>query len=355
MEITRRTTTQDVSWFIDLHKNNQLDLDPTYQRRSVWSPKDRRFFLDTIFRGFPSPAIFLNKKINEVGKTVYAVVDGKQRLETIIKFIDNQISIARDYGDTRLDGKKWRNIKSDQDLAMIFWNYVIPVEFINVIEGTNYVNEVFDRMNRNSLRLVDQELRHAKWDGWFITFVEKESEEPAWQTLEIVTTARAKRMRDVQFLSELLIVILKNSIGGFDQNEINKFYADYDNPDEIDTSFDELATKARFVDARSYLVEMEKANSAVTKYAKDFKDFYSLWAIVAMNRDRLPQANVFAQSYTSFMEVVNKFKTPEFLDDANKESFPMQYRYYLNSVGASTEPPQRQERHDALNSIIAEN
>jgi hypothetical protein len=45
----RRPTTQDISWFLDLYKNGQLDLDPPYQRRSVWSRKHRRFFLDTIF------------------------------------------------------------------------------------------------------------------------------------------------------------------------------------------------------------------------------------------------------------------------------------------------------------------
>ena len=79
----RRVTTQDISWFLDLFNQNQLNLDPAYQRRSVWNPKDRRFFLDTIFRGYPSPSIFLHKEIDESGRTIYAVVDGEQRLETI--------------------------------------------------------------------------------------------------------------------------------------------------------------------------------------------------------------------------------------------------------------------------------
>jgi hypothetical protein len=76
----RRPTTQDISWLIDLHRHNQLDLDPPYQRRSVWTRKDRQFFLDTIFRNYPSPAIFLHKTINDAGKTTYHVVDGQQHL-----------------------------------------------------------------------------------------------------------------------------------------------------------------------------------------------------------------------------------------------------------------------------------
>ena len=80
MAVEQRLTAQDISWFLDLDNRGQLDLDPPYQRRSVWSPKDRRFFLDTIFRGYPSPSIFLHKEIID-GKTIYYVVDGKQRLK----------------------------------------------------------------------------------------------------------------------------------------------------------------------------------------------------------------------------------------------------------------------------------
>jgi len=207
MSVERRVTTQDISWFLDLHANNQLDLDPTYQRRSVWSPRDRRYFLDTIFRGYPSPSIFLHKQVDE-GKTMYSVVDGKQRLETILKFANNEIAIDKGYGDTRLANKKWKVIQQNNDLARAFYDYVLPVEFTNIIEDTTVVNEIFDRLNRNSRKLVEQELRHAKYDGWFITFVETESEDIDWNELGVVTTTRAKRMSDVQFLSELLIVQL---------------------------------------------------------------------------------------------------------------------------------------------------
>jgi hypothetical protein len=43
----RRSTSQDVSWFLDLRRHNQLEMDPPYQRKSVWNAKDRRFFLSS--------------------------------------------------------------------------------------------------------------------------------------------------------------------------------------------------------------------------------------------------------------------------------------------------------------------
>ncbi len=108
--MNRRSTTQDITWLLDLNRNGQLDLDPPYQRKSVWTGKDRQFFLDTIFRDYPSPAIFLHKTMEANGSSTYHVVDGKQRLETILRFINNKIRIAKDFGDIRLDGKNWKQL-----------------------------------------------------------------------------------------------------------------------------------------------------------------------------------------------------------------------------------------------------
>lgn len=350
--IDRRPSTQDISWFLDLHRIGQLDLNPSYQRRSVWSPSDRRYFLDTIFRGYPSPAIYLHKETKPDGKTIYAVVDGKQRLETIIKFADNKISVGTDFGDSRLEGKRWKKISKEPDIARAFWDYVMPVEFISVGDGATLLNEVFDRLNRNSRKLVEQELRHARYDGWFIDFVESESENPDWADLGVVTTARAKRMRDVQFLSELLIVLLKNDIGGFDQNEIDEFYAFYEEPTETISTFDEEDLKRRWTQVKRYLLALEKEASVVTTYAKDFINLYTLWALVVLNADRLPTATIFAEKYSKFMADVIKFKNQNYLAKVMKQEetpeFPQSLKYYQNSIGASTEAPQRQERQEAL-------
>lgn len=357
MAVGRRVTTQDLSWFLDLHLNDQIDLEPPYQRRSVWSLKDRRFFLDTIFRGYPSPSIFLHKQVVE-GKTIYAVVDGKQRLETILRFADNKIALAKDFGDKRVDGKKWNEIRKDQELAHTFWDYVLPVEFTDIIDDIGLVNEVFDRLNRNSRRLVEQELRHAKFDGWFITFAERESESPDWKDLGIATTARAKRMRDVQFLSELLIILLRGEIGGFDQEEIARYCAEFEDLEDLEIPFDEEHMKLQFATAKKYLLDLERDASVVNKYARDFTNFYSLWAIVALHTDRLPSASEFAMKYSEFMEEVLKYKNEEYLtkviDGDEKPSFSQSPKYFQNSTGASTELPQRQERDRALFSVIFE-
>ena len=65
--MARSITQQDVSWFLDLKEKDQLDLDPPYQRRSVWTLKDKRFFIDTILNDYPAPPVFLHKTLDDNG------------------------------------------------------------------------------------------------------------------------------------------------------------------------------------------------------------------------------------------------------------------------------------------------
>lgn len=359
MNLQRRVSYQDISWFMDLNGNRQLELDPPFQRRSIWSPRDRRFFLDSIFRGFPSPTIFLHKTIGDDGRAKYAVVDGKQRLETIIQFVDDDIALDKEYGDIRLSGKKWSDVQLTLELRDAFVNYLIPVEMVNIEEGPTYVNEMFDRLNRNTKKLVGQELRHAKYDGWFVSFVEKEAEEePDWERLSIVTTSRSKRMADVQFLSELLIVVFKQDVSGFDQEEIDSFYANFEIPEEsrLEVKCTQDEAIKTFGKTRKLLVEAEEEHSVVSTYAKAFKDFYSLWSIVATNPKDVKNASVFAPKYLDFMKKVEEIASRDDLGSISEEKLDvgsiLPFNYHQNNIGASTDYRQRASRHKSLSEYI---
>jgi hypothetical protein len=218
----RIVSPQDITWFLDLHERGRLDLDPPYQRRSVWSLKDRRFFLNTIFGNLPSPAIFLHRTMQD-GRPTYHVVDGKQRLETVIRFSGGEFALGDEFKDRRLDRRKFSEL--DENLKHQFWNYQFVVEQLTSSEH-NYVREIFDRVNRNTKRLTNQEVRHARFDGWFATRVDTEIEADTgvWRQFGVVTPARARRMSDAQFVAELFILIIGGQIIGFDQDIIDTYY-----------------------------------------------------------------------------------------------------------------------------------
>jgi len=336
--VERRLTTQDISWFLDLHRNSQLNLEPPYQRRSVWTRKDRLFFLDTVFKGYPCPAIFLHKEIDGVnGKATYHVVDGKQRLETIVLFAESRLSMSKDHGDDELKGKKFKDLSTDYKKR--FWNFVVGVDQLDIVEES-IVDEVFDRLNRNSRKLERQELRHAKYDGWFITFAEDQSEHQSWKNIGITTTARAKRMKDVQFISELMVALIENGCQGFSQDALDEYSAKYDLPEEDTPDFVIEDFVEEFNRLRDYLVSCNEVNNCVEKYARNFMHFYSLWCLSIELSDKI-EASTFATKYEEFMQSYQAEGSEA------EESTPLG-QYKLNSVGANTDLPQRLARHEAI-------
>ncbi len=62
----------------------QLDLNPTYQRDFVWSNADSQMLIESILRGIPLPSIILARGS---GKQSFQIVDGKQRLTAILRFM----------------------------------------------------------------------------------------------------------------------------------------------------------------------------------------------------------------------------------------------------------------------------
>lgn len=341
---------QDISWFLDAHGNGQLNLDPPYQRKSVWTPKDRRYFLDTIFQNFPSPAIFLHKEIKD-GKTIYNVVDGKQRLETILKFAAGEIALAKDFGDARLAGKKWVQIPDES--RRVFWNYVLPVEQIDFTDPTT-LTEAFNRLNRNARKLERQEIRHSQYDGWLMNFVETEADEPVWKELGIITTARVRRMTDHQFLSELILVVLEEKIHGFDQDHLDEKYAGYNDLEEAGLLTEEETLRTRFAEARDFILQIERCNKAVTTYGTTVTAFYTLWAWAVLRRTPNHVAADVATVYAAFMsEVSRASKDHGITEVAAPFALVDVASYAANSRGASTDLGPRQARLDILATVLA--
>ena len=347
MSLNRKVNNQDITYFLDLRRNGQLDLDPPFQRRSVWTGKDRRYFLDTIFRGYPSPSIYLSKEVKDDGAAVFSVVDGKQRLETIILFSEDKL-VLRDYGDASVEGKPWSEIRKSRELARRFLDYVLPVEQLTVGDD---LNEVFDRLNRNNKNLNRQELRHAKYDGWFLDFVESEAKNPVWKKLGVVTTARARRMLDVQFLSELLIVVATHDIHGFDQDTLDDFAARYQEPtDSSDVGQSTADIAAEFHEVKNRLDHMVTDAPGVTDYVRKSVHLYSLWAFVCLHCTQ-PFPADFTVRYLEFMRLTEEVqRRTEFNPEDEDVAIPA-WEYGLNSIGATTELPQRRARH--LNLVAA--
>jgi hypothetical protein len=156
-------------------------------------------------------------------------------------------------------------------------------------------------LNRNSRKLDRQELRHARYEGWFISLAETECAQLIWKTFGVVTNARAKRMKDSQFLSELLLVLIEKRQAGFDQDHLDDSYAKYDDPDEEDVELDTDDVAARLETAKAYLMEMNNENQCVRAAGAQVGAFYTLWSLIILHGDKLPPAKDLAPKYAAFV------------------------------------------------------
>ena len=76
----------------ELHKlkrKGRLNLQPAFQRKSIWNDEARAGLIDSIYRGYPVPEIFLwdsgGSKVES-----FEAIDGQQRLLAMLDFLDRK-------------------------------------------------------------------------------------------------------------------------------------------------------------------------------------------------------------------------------------------------------------------------
>lgn len=245
--LTRSSNSINIASFWENFQLKKYNFDPSYQRRGdVWTESKKRFLIDTILKNFPMPPIFLHQKIkDEDGSTEYEIIDGKQRLQSIIDFIKGEIAIPDNFsedgfGDDSLDGQYFKDLTGEKgnEYKKLFWRYSLSIEYIDS-DDDEVINNIFDRLNRNGEPLNPQELRKAKYSksNFYKLAVEKASSN-YWH--EHLSSLEINRYDDVEFVSELLFVILEDGINDASMKDrLDQLYADYctdNNKDFTNTS-----------------------------------------------------------------------------------------------------------------------
>jgi hypothetical protein len=288
----RRPNTQTVQWFLEQDANGQLDLNPPYQRRSAWSDDYRRFFVDSILRGYPAPAIYVDVDTRVGSPTVYHVIDGKQRLLALIGFSKDEFHLGDYMADRGLSGAYFSQLPDD--LQDRFVGYELSVENLSSASEAELV-EAFDRLNRNVARLNRMELRNAQLNVAFITRMEDLAQAPFWGLTGVASRSNVRRMRDIEFIAELFLLTMHGVLDG-NANVLDDYFAEYDG--EIP---DEDEHRERYETVLDYLSRLP-VEWKHTRW-RNLGDLYGLWAALLTfldEEDALPPGDQAAQKLTSF-------------------------------------------------------
>lgn len=195
---------------------------PNFQRRPVWPPEAKTYFIDTILRDLPVPNIYFRTVVDLRTKRSYReVVDGQQRLRTIQEFVSGDLilrSRAQEY-----KGKKYDDLDDEQKRA--FLGYTIGVvQLFNAAD--DLVIDIFRRINAYGLPVNKQELRHAKYaDNAFQIAVEQAAKrwEILWEQYKVISLRGRVRMADDELMAQMLGIILDGVVDGGQPN-IDKLY-----------------------------------------------------------------------------------------------------------------------------------
>jgi len=340
----RKTTFQTLAFFTDLHNRGLIDLDPPYQRRSIWSQRYKDFFIDTVLNNFPCPAIFLYEEISPSGTAKYHVVDGKQRLSTCFEFVTNAFPVYDEATVASLRGKYFTDFLDEQKLAV--WRYQFSVEYVPQ-EDERLITEIFDRINRNVARLTRQELRHAKYSGVFIQEVEASAEkigELLPQNFPAMAVQSRRQMKDLEMVGNLLL-LTEVGARSYSQDQLDGAYSERDDEwpqrDQVAQEFTDVLIAIRDI------LNADTDNLLVRSRLRNQTDFYSLFGgINEVKRKRISVSpDIVGARLKSFIAILE--------DEVRREALPFASAYYSASRSASNDQGPRQTRINMLYGVVS--
>lgn len=278
-----RSSEQTVSWFKDRYLEGNLEIRPPYQRNLVWTATQKAPLVETLLLGLPVPEIFIQQSTTPDGKTTYAVVDGQQRIGTVLQFIGvDEDPDGEEYNKFPLDkldaNSQWHNktfSELDDDEKVEFYNYSFAVRYLETNVETE-VRDMFRRLNRFMVQLNAQELRNAMYIGPFIRLSSNLADDEYWVSNRMFRPAQIRRMKDIEFVSELLIGILHGPQGGSSRT-VDEYYEQYE---EFDDEFPSQRQASKLFRRTLATISVALPDVLGTRWG-NITDFYSLFVAVA--------------------------------------------------------------------------
>jgi hypothetical protein len=125
--------------FSDRASRGRLNLSPSYQRGDVWPTSDAQILIESILRGIPLPSVILLKP--EATDAQYEVVDGKQRLNSILRFIGKHpraLDIVKAADDAHPDAEFAELFENDYPKFRRKWKNLVGQQLTAAQERANY-------------------------------------------------------------------------------------------------------------------------------------------------------------------------------------------------------------------------
>ena len=195
----------------------RVKYDPYYQRNYVWENDKQSFFIESVLLGTEIPPIVFYKSGLEI-----EVVDGRQRFETLKRFVDNDITL-RSKGLLELKALDKKTFSELKDIQQTFLNTKIRIFEFEVVGVSDLDSQMEDRIKKEIFRrynsgitpLKQYEVDNAKYDDDDVTEFFKKSLSEDSELFAIIDRCyltgsnkqKADRILDMAaFLRQMLVI-----------------------------------------------------------------------------------------------------------------------------------------------------
>lgn len=276
--INQNSTIRDYG---DALRRGDIVINRDYQRSNqVWPDMAKSYLMETILRDFPIPKLFLHQtQDRKTRKPVKHIVDGQQRTQAIMDFLEDKYPLSRAIETEELRGLRFSDL--DQENTDKFLDYGLSVDLFTAAP-IEQVIEVFRRMNSYTVPLNPEEKRHAGYQGafkWFINRLSK-TNQPTFRTVGAFSEKQFFRMADAKLLTEICHAI-DNGIATTNARMLDSMYKQFDKKFADEDKIEKAIATA--LGELSGWVELHNG-PLMRPY-----QLYSLILAVAHVRTRLPQ------------------------------------------------------------------
>lgn len=192
-------------------RRGNISLNPRFQRRDAWKVQQKSRFIESLILGLPIPQIVLAEAKDRRGR--FIVLDGKQRLLSLLQFWGNGEGINNGYAlsglevRTQLSRKRLKDLESSptlEDDYNALLNQPIRTVVIKNWPNVEFLHLVFLRLNTGSVKLSPQELRQALFPGDFTDWIDDQAVKSAGLRQLLHLSEPDYRMRDIEVLARFI-------------------------------------------------------------------------------------------------------------------------------------------------------
>lgn len=314
-------------------ENGSLIARPDFQRRLVWSNKEKVSFIETVLLEYPFPEIYIaaGEVDSTTGIATEYLVDGQQRITTLHHYFKESDEIELPDGMP-----KYSDLGDDEKKKFLQYDVVardlgdLPMEEIK---------DIFQKINATSYSLNAMEIDNARFDGAFKIFGENMAESEFFNRIKFFTTNDVRRMQDLRYC----LTLVGTMLGGYfnASSKLEQFLSTYN--DTFEKADD---VTARYNGVFDFITSCEfETKSRVWNKA----DFFTLF----IELDKAYFARGLKPDHASISEKLKSFyQSLEGKIDADGLN-DSQAKYHNAAIQGSGSRSRRIERAEVIRAIIS--